>query len=305
VSQVNALEVSGAVKRFGQQTALAGLNLDVARGEWVALLGPNGAGKTTLMRAIAGLTTLAGGEITALGARVVAGRGAPEGLGLVPQKIALYPELTADENLDIFGRMHGLRGERLRERVEWALSWTGLDHRRDDPVGAFSGGMQRRLNIAAGVLHAPRLVLLDEPTVGVDPQARDRISEMLCELRSDGAALVQSTHQFSEIEGVCDRVVIVDHGRVVASGTPADLVREVANQPRPFLVRVDRHVEVSFEGRTLAGDRLGGLMSDVATGLPELLRSVAEAGANVVDVQVEAPGIEAVFKRLTGRELRE
>lgn len=299
-----ALRVRDAQKRFGSTVALDRLSLEVAGGEWVALLGPNGAGKTTLMRSISGLTRLDGGSIEVLGTPID-GPGRGELLGVVPQEIALYDEMTATENLEVFGRMYALRGAALRERIGWALSWTGLERRRDDRVGGFSGGMKRRLNIAAGVLHDPRLVLLDEPTVGVDPQGRDRIREMLQGLRSAGTALVQSTHQFSEIESVCDRVVIVDHGRVIATGTTEELVARVADQERPFALRLDRPVDLGDPRIELRGDQLHGRMRDVATELPALLARVAQAGATVRDLRVEAPGIEAVFTRLTGRELRE
>jgi ABC-2 type transport system ATP-binding protein len=165
--------------------------------------------------------------------------------------------------------------------------------------------MKRRLNIAAGVMHEPRIVLLDEPTVGVDPQGRDRIREMLAGLRSSGAALVQSTHQFGEVESVCDRVVIVDHGRVVATGSTVDLVASVADQARPFWMRLDRPLDLDDPAIEQHGDQLRGRMRDVAAELPALLAKVTEAGGHVRDLRVDAPGLEAVFTSLTGRELRE
>ena len=179
------LEVRELTKQFGDVRALDGLSFSLETGEWAALLGPNGAGKTTLMRCVAGLCTPDSGEV-----ELRAQAGAVSGLGIVPQEIALYPKLSARENLEIFGRINGLwRGE-LRRQVDWALEWTRLETRADDLVGTFSGGMQRRLNIACGVLHGPELVLLDEPTVGVDPQARGLIWEMLAGLQSRGTTLL-------------------------------------------------------------------------------------------------------------------
>jgi len=300
----DALNIQGAVKRFGTMEALAGLDLTLSAGEWVALLGPNGAGKTTLMRAIAGLLRLDEGSVQVLGAPA-GSRERADALGVVPQEIALYDEMTAAENLEVFGRMHGVNGPALADRVSWALSWTGLEQRRDDRVEGFSGGMKRRLNIAAGVLHRPQLVLLDEPTVGVDPQGRDRIREMLGALRQEGTALLQSTHQFSEIESVCDRVVIVDHGRVIATGSTEELVASLVDEPRPFWMRIDRPVDLGDPAIEHRGDQLHGVLRDVSSELPELLARVAAAGAQVRDLRVDAPGIEAVFTHLTGRELRE
>ena len=299
-----ALRVAGARKSFGSIAALAGLSLDVARGEWVGLLGPNGAGKSTLMLSILGLVPLDGGRIEVLGERPGADRGA---VGFVPQEIALYPLLSTEENLRVFGRLHGVRGRDLARRIDWALEWTGLSHRAGDPVGHFSGGMQRRLNIACGVLHRPRLVLLDEPTVGVDPQGRRRIWEMLEELRSAGAALVQSTHELHEIESVCDRMLIMDHGRIIAAGTVGELVESTLGSGAELRLTLDRPAEglLPRNGFEVRGATLRGALDDVASDLPAVLEKLSSAGLGVLDMQVERPDLEAVFTHLTGRELRE
>jgi ABC-2 type transport system ATP-binding protein len=226
------LQVEEARKRFGNTTALDGADLEVRAGEWLGLLGPNGAGKTTLIRSIAGRVRLDGGRIRLLGTTLTAEGATANGaaasarrrLGIVPQEIALYGQLTARENLEIFGAMHGVRGADLEERVAWALEWTGLNERARDRVKGFSGGMKRRLNLAAGVLHRPAVVLLDEPTAGVDPQSRERLWEMLGELRDGGASLLLTTHQLDEAERVCERIVIIDHGRAIAAGTLQELI---------------------------------------------------------------------------------
>ena len=214
---MNVLTVINARKKFGSVVALDGASFELRQGELLALLGPNGAGKTTLIRAIAGRVRLDGGEIR-LFDRIADGRRTPPELGIVPQEIALYPLLTARENLDVFGRLHGLSGADLAKQVDWALEQTGLADRAGEPVKQFSGGMRRRLNIACGVLHRPRIVLLDEPTVGVDPQSRDRIYDMLADLAQSGVSLLLTTHHLEEAEARCSRTVIIDHGKVIAAG---------------------------------------------------------------------------------------
>jgi len=307
------LEVRGARVRFGRVEALRGLDLELRSGEWVALLGPNGAGKSTLMRAVAGLVALDEGAIETAASGDVSGGALSRGLqgcrrpGFVPQEIALYDDLTTAENLDVFGRMVGLRRAALRERTSWALSWTGLEERRDSRVETLSGGMRRRLNIACGVLHSPALVLLDEPTVGVDPRGRDRIRAMLAGLRDQGTTLLQSTHQFAEVESVCDRVVIIDAGRVVAEGTPTELSERVHGGPRAFRMQLDRSVDpsVAHDGCRVDGAAIVGHLHDVERELTALMSRVGASGARVRDLHLESPGLEAVFAALTGRELRE
>jgi linearmycin/streptolysin S transport system ATP-binding protein len=305
---MNALEVKDARKRYGATEALRGVSLAVAPGEWVALLGPNGAGKTTLVRAIAGRVRLDAGTLALLGRPLAtaSSRGAREALGVVPQEIALYPLLSARENLEVFGRLNGVAGSALRERVGWALAWTGLTERAHEPVRRFSGGMKRRLNIACGVLHRPKVVLLDEPTVGVDPQSRARILEMLEALRAEGAALLLTTHQLEDAEARCDRIVIVDHGAVIADGTLAALVAGTIGARRRVTVTLDRAPATPLPGFANGeGPVFHGELDDVATELGALLARVRGAGCAVRDLDVRAPSLQAVFLHLTGRELRE
>jgi linearmycin/streptolysin S transport system ATP-binding protein len=293
------LDVRGARKRFGDVTALAGIDLSIEPGAWVGLLGPNGAGKTTLVRAIAGRVRLDAGSVTVAGGR--------RRLGLAPQENALYPFMSARENLDVFGRLHGLGSPRLQDRIEWALAWTGLAERSTERTDRFSGGMKRRLNLACAVLHGPELLLLDEPTTGVDPQSRERIFAMLAELRREGTALLHTTHQLGEAEGVCDRVVIVDHGHVVAEGTPAALVERTLGRAHEVVITLDRLADptsvpdgVHVDGRTVRAG-VGNLTID----LPALLERLRAAGYGVADVRVDRADLHAVFLHLTGRELRE
>jgi ABC-2 type transport system ATP-binding protein len=209
-------------------TALDGVTLDIAPGEFFGLLGPNGAGKSTFMSLISGLRPLDAGTLTVDGDGVSAGSArARQALGLVPQHIALYSDLSAERNLRIFGELYGLRGQRLSERVDVLLEAVQLADRRKDLVKEFSGGMQRRLNLAAALLHEPRLLLCDEPTVGVDPQSRNAIFDFLKELNRGGLTVIYSTHYMEEATRLCSRIGIIDHGKILASGTIDELLAKL------------------------------------------------------------------------------
>ncbi len=305
---MNVLTITNARKAFGPIAALDGASFGLGQGELLALLGPNGAGKTTLIRAIAGRVRLDAGEIRVFD-RVLDGRETPPELGIVPQEIALYPSLTARENLDAFGRLNGLSGSDLAGRIDWALDKTGLADRASESVKQFSGGMRRRLNIACGVLHRPKIVLLDEPTVGVDPQSRDRIYDMLGDLAASGVSLLLTTHHLEEAEARCSRTVIIDHGKVIAAGTLPELVDQTVGRYRLVTLQLDEplHAELAADVTTDETDRriVRTQMRDVAVELPPLLARVRDAGRSVEDVEVRGPSLQAVFIHLTGRELRE
>jgi ABC-2 type transport system ATP-binding protein len=303
----DVLTVAGARKKFGQVVALDGATLALREGELLALLGPNGAGKTTLIRAISGRVQLDAGEIR-LFDRPLTGRRTPPELGIVPQELAIYPSLTARENLDAFARMQGLRGGDVDAQVTWALKVTALDDRSSEPVKSFSGGMKRRLNIACGVIHRPRVVLLDEPTVGVDPQSRERIYDMLGELTRAGVSLLLTTHHLDEAEARCSRTVIIDHGKVIAAGTLPELVDRTVGRHRIVTVRVDAPLSGALPGVEAAAEDarlLRARVTNVARELPALLTAIAGQGREVEDVDVRAPSLQSVFIHLTGRELRE
>ncbi len=306
----DVLLVCGARKRFGGTQALDGADLELRRGEWLGLLGPNGAGKTTLLRSVTGRVRLDGGTISLLGINLDGS--APDAaaarrrMGVVPQEIAVYPLLTARENLEIFGALHGLRGADLKDRVAWALGWTGLSDRAKEPSKRFSGGMKRRLNLACGILHRPEIVLLDEPTAGVDPQSRQRIWEMLAEVRAAGASLLLTTHQLDEAQQLCDRIVIIDHGRAIACGTLDELVERTVGRSRRVTLMLDGEPGGRLgTGLEVQGRAVRAGVQDVAKELPALLDAVRREGLRVEDVRVEAPSLHAVFIHLTGRELRE
>ncbi|CAM2064627.1 ABC transporter ATP-binding protein [Sulfidibacter corallicola] len=310
MDQNPVLQVSGAFKNYGQQPALCGVELSLRRGEWLALLGPNGAGKTTLIRAIAGRVFLDRGEIRMLGTELEQGKGSGrDNLGVVPQEIALYPTLTARENLNVFGSLHGVHGKTLAERIRWALDWVALTERANDRVGGFSGGMKRRLNIAAAVLHRPEVLLLDEPTVGVDPQSRERIWDMLRQLQGEGTSLLLTTHQLDEAQQICDRIVIVDHGKAIAEGTLESLIEQTVGRERMVEIQLEHKLDAhAWQAAVIDPDDATLLrqpMADLAAELPSLLAEIQSAGGSVRDVHIRVPNLQTVFIHLTGRALRE
>jgi len=233
------------------------------------------------------------------GAVTIFGKPAPAGdtnaraeVGVVPQEIALYPNLSSHENLTVFGRYLGLSGKMLDDAIARSLDWAALSDRKSEPVKSFSGGMKRRLNMAVGVLHRPRVLLLDEPTVGVDPQSRERLYQMIESLRADGVSLIYTTHYMEEAERLCDRIAVIDSGRVIATGTKDELVRDT--------IGTKREVVVEFAD----GSRVTHLIDDAA----EMLRVMREAetqGSAVRDLTMKSPSLEKVFLSLTGKGLRE
>src|SRR5579875_1311301 len=232
------LRVDGLVKRFGQITAIDGINLELRAGECFGLLGPNGAGKSTLIRAIVGRVIPDSGRISVFAAPAAA-PWARAALGWAPQELAIYPRLTARENLYAFGRYAGLKGAKLREAIAWCLNWATLEDRAGEIAEKLSGGMKRRLNMAVGLIHRPQLALMDEPTVGVDPQSRNRIFEMIEALRAAGTTLIYTTHYMEEAERLCDRVAIMDHGRIIALDTREGLVESAFGKRSQVKARVN------------------------------------------------------------------
>jgi len=305
------LSLRSVTKRFGPLTALDDVSLDIARGEFFGLLGPNGAGKSTLMSLVAGLRAPDAGTLSLDGKPLTnsdaAGRAA---LGLVPQHIALYQELSAEQNLHTFGSLYGLRGAILRTRIDEAFAAVELTDRRRDQVKTFSGGMQRRLNLAAALLHRPKLLLCDEPTVGVDPQSRNAIFEYLERLNRDGLTIIYSTHYMEEATRLCSRIAIIDHGRIHALGTLDELLTRL-----PFEDEIAFPVTpatATFVAQLAAHGDLSDSSDDTHRFRPradfKLSAFYALAEASGVPARTfshQRPTLEAVFLHLTGRRIRE
>ncbi len=280
------LRLSNLERRFGDVTAVDGLSLNVQQGEIFGLLGPNGAGKTTTVHMAMGLLAPDRGSVE------IEGHGAPTTaavrtkIGLAPQAVAVYDGLTGEENVSFFASLFGLRGGRLRDRVAWAIDFVGLADRKDDRCEAYSGGMKRRLNLACAVVHDPKLILLDEPTVGVDPQSRNLILDNIVSLRRDGRTIVYTTHYMEEAERLCDRVAIMDRGRLLAEDTVMNLI--AAHAGAPVLV-------TELEGR------------EVRVQTPDPVGELSRLASRgpVGRFYVERPSLEQVFLHLTGRQLRD
>jgi ABC-2 type transport system ATP-binding protein len=302
------LRVTALVKRFSRVTAVDGITLELRPAECLGLLGPNGAGKSTLIRSVVGRVIPDAGAISIFGARADS-PAARNALGWIPQELALYPRLTCRENLRSFGRYHGLRGAALEQAVAGCLGWATLNDRADELVKNLSGGMKRRLNMAAGLIHQPKLVLMDEPTVGVDPQSRNHIFEMIEKLRAEGMSLIYTTHYMEEAERLCDRIAIIDHGKIIALGTHADLVRTTFGTRSQVLARYrgaeERIAAWVFErgGHVVDGTAQFSIEHPAEVGA--LLEASARAGLELLDVSIRKPNLESVFLQLTGRELRD
>ncbi len=311
ISNLNAsppLQIDALVKRFGPVTAVDGITLELRRGECLGLLGPNGAGKSTLIRSIVGRVIPDAGSISVFGAPT-GSPAAREALGWITQELALYPRLTCQENLRSFGRYHGLRGAALEQAVARCLGWATLTDRAGELVKNLSGGMKRRLNMAAGLIHHPKLVLMDEPTVGVDPQSRNHIFEMIEKLHSEGMSLIYTTHYMEEAERLCDRVAIVDHGKIIALGTNAELVRNAFGSRSQVVARFSGAEErVSAWVAQRGGHAVDGAAQFTIEHPAEvagLLEASARVGLELLDVSIRKPNLESVFLHLTGRELRD
>ncbi|MFC5821168.1 ABC transporter ATP-binding protein [Nonomuraea harbinensis] len=308
------LACEGLRKRYGDVTAVEDVGFSIAPGQAYGLLGPNGAGKTTTISMLVGLLRPDAGTVLVGGTDLAADpRRAKARIGYVPQEIALYPELTGRENLRFFGRLFGLARRGLAGRIEEVLDLIGLSDRADGRLDTYSGGMRRRINIGAALLHRPDVLILDEPTVGVDPQSRKAILDGLELLVGDGMSLLYTSHYMEEVERVCDRVAIIDHGRIIAEGTRRELIAMVGSADKIELV-LDGDVEAAYAKlRTVEGvieaARTGAesvrLIAEGGRYLLPALISAVEGSATVTATQVIEPDLEATFLHLTGTSLRD
>jgi len=307
------LTVSQLTKSYGMLRAVDGISFHIDRGDIYGLLGPNGAGKTTTIDMIATLLRPDAGEVDIQSAADGSDGDVRWKIGLVPQKSSLTEKLTGRECLRFFGRLYDLRGRNLCERVERRLKDVGLEKRGDDRVSTYSGGMQRRLNIAAGLLHDPALLLMDEPTAGVDPQSRSYIFDIVEQLAADGVSILYTTHYMEEAQRLCRRIGVMDHGHILAEGTLAELIEHIGACQA---VRIQARKLDEAMARALAGD-LGNARFELADdsvtlfvanardALPAAVRSADQLGITLQSVTVEEPNLETVFLNLTGRALRD
>jgi ABC-2 type transport system ATP-binding protein len=302
------LQIRALVKRFGTLIAVDGVSLDVQENECLGLLGPNGAGKSTTIRSIVGRVRPDSGSVRIFGHPAESSE-ARAAIGWVPQELALYPLLTCHENLDSFGRYQGLTGKALSDAIAWCIQWATLADKANTPVKQLSGGMKRRLNMACGLMHRPRVVLMDEPTVGVDPQSRNNIFEMIEALRAQGMAIIYTTHYMEEAERLCDRIAIIDHGKVIALGTRDDLVHRSFGGRSDVLMRIN---DVDQKAAAWAGIRNGTYDGQVAhfsierpTEIANVLDGATPNGLEEIDFVLRRPNLETVFLQLTVRDLRE
>ncbi|MCD8482300.1 MAG: ABC transporter ATP-binding protein [Verrucomicrobia bacterium] len=305
-----ALRLHNIRHSYGSTVALHGLDLHIDQGEFFGFLGPNGAGKSTLMKILAGFLRADSGQVMILGVPASnEKRGSLHQLGYVPQEIALYETLTPLENLTIFGQLQGVRGKQLASRTEELLRAVGLWDRRKDQVKTFSGGMMRRLNIAAALLHQPAILLCDEPTVGIDPQSRNAIFSFLSDLNEQGVTILYTTHYMEEVERLCDRIAIIDHGQLLACGDKTSLLAENA---------IGRELTVS---KTRAWQIVQSLLpegiavevgsSTVKILLPQgfnvtnVFTALTQAGVSDESITLRQPNLETLFLKLTGSQLRD
>ena len=313
-ARARILECRDLTKSFGDIAAVKGVGFHIGEGETYGLLGPNGAGKTTTISMVTGLMEPDGGEVL-VGGRPLTTRSvdAKREIGLVPQDLAVYPDLTGKENLIFFGKLYNMAGADLKSRADEVLEIIGLTDRADDQTGEYSGGMKRRLNIGIGLLHKPRLLLLDEPTVGVDPQSRNAILESVEHLSDEGMAVLYTTHYMEEAERLCDRVGIIDLGLIKAEGTRRELIQMIGRRDRVRLqaggaTAAAVEAVAAMPAVQEAGVVDGGiemLVDDAGTWIAEILGEVSGAGVSVTSVDIDEPNLESVFLHLTGRALRD
>ena len=309
-----AVQVQDLHKNFGDVYAVQGVSFDVQAGEIFSLLGPNGAGKSTIISMLSCLLEPTQGDALVMGHSILREQMAVKAaIGIIPQDIALYEDLSARENLNFWGKMYGLRGAALRQRVDEVLEITGLIERQKGRVSKFSGGMKRRLNIGIALLHRPQVIIMDEPTVGIDPQTRRNILDNVKELNQRGMTVFYTTHYMEEAQELSDHIAIMDLGKVIAQGTHDELVKIVGELDRIDLTINAEAERVMEQWRATEGVRqvsaqdgvLTLLVDDSNLVLPRLFESATRAGVRITSVEIQEPNLEAVFLHLTGRALRD
>ncbi|MCL6601829.1 MAG: ABC transporter ATP-binding protein [Paenibacillus sp.] len=306
--------VSDAVKRYDGKLTVDHVNVSIQQGEIFGLLGPNGAGKSTTISMICGLLKIDGGDILIDGISVISNPlEVKRRIGLVPQELALYDTLTATENVTFFGRLYGLRGKLLKERVAEALAFTGLSDRAKEKPSTFSGGMKRRLNIACAIMHRPKLIIMDEPTVGIDPQSRNHILESVKALNKMGSTVIYTSHYMEEVAAICDRVAIMDKGHIIACGTEKELRERVAQEEKIVIKATNISLALKDELRLhprisrveVNGDLVELYLPSSQSELQDILFIFAKHEGVIGSLHIEEPDLETLFLSLTGRTLRD
>jgi len=308
------IEINNLVKRYDKKLAVDHLNLTIREGSIFGLLGPNGAGKTTTIKSIMGLMNIDSGDIKIFGKNMaLESQLIKKDLGIVPQEIALFEELSCKENVDFFGRLYGLRGIKLKKATLEALEFVGLQDNVKTISKTMSGGMQRRLNIACAIVHKPKLVIMDEPTVGIDPQSRNHILESVKKLNEQGSTIVYTTHYMEEVEAICNEISIMDHGRVIAQGSKEEL-KDMISEEQKQIIDIDK---VSFsvldDIKKVSGVIDGHLQEKTLTVLShrdsenmnDIIKCIINRGGVINNLKIEQPSLEDVFLTLTGRTLRD
>ena len=308
------VEIKNLVKRYKDFIAVDNLSLSIKEGEIFGLLGPNGAGKTTTINTILGLSKKDSGEVKIFDKSMDKNEEEiKRNVGIVPQNIAVFNDLTAYENVEFFGRLYGLRGRLLKDRVEEALEFTGLLDRKKDYPGKYSGGMQRRLNIACAIVHKPKLIIMDEPTVGIDPQSRNHILNSVRKLNEEGSTVIYTSHYMEEIEELCTDITIMDHGKIIAKGSKEDLKSLVALEEKLTFTlsnvnytMVDQIKKISGVEDCILEDRnLTVISKKDCRNLSRIIDSINSSNSEILGIDVEKPSLEGVFLTLTGRKLRD
>jgi ABC-2 type transport system ATP-binding protein len=312
--KTEAIKVQNLDKHFDDIHAVDDVSFTIHTGEIFSLLGPNGAGKTTTIGMISGLLTPDAGEVWLMGNSVLKSpKLAKAALGVVPQEIALYKDISARANLNFWGKMYGLRGQELTSRVDEVLALVGLEDRENGTVEKFSGGMQRRLNVGVALLHEPQVIIMDEPTVGIDPQSRRKILDSVKQLRDQGVTILYTTHYMEEAQELSDRIAIMDNGKIIALGSHQELIEIVGELDRICLTINEKPLNViraweSLEGveKVTAEDgRINLFVKDSNRVLPDIFETAAKENVRITGVDIQEPNLEAVFLHLTGRALRD